>query len=207
MDVYQNTLYFGEMFPKSTKAIIMIHGRGSEAADMVNSFEGLLPLNDYYIAAPNAPGRSWYPYSFLAPQDNNEPMLSNALDLVAQLVSDLINTGFKRREIFILGFSQGAGLALEFAARNSAEFGGIFAFSGALIGEHIDEANYSGNFNGTPIFLGRSDVDSHIPLKRVKESSVVLDRMGARVIEKIYPGMAHTVNKDEINEVSKILKH
>jgi phospholipase/carboxylesterase len=207
MNILDNTLYFGELFPKSAKAIIMIHGRGSEAADMVNSFEGVLPLNNYYIAAPNAPARSWYPYSFLTPQDKNEPMLSNALTLLAELISDLINTGFKRREIYVLGFSQGACLALEFAARNAAEFGGIFALSGALIGEYVNEANYSGNFNGTPIFLGCSDVDSHIPLARVKESSVVLDRMGARVIEKIYPGMAHTVNKDEINEVSKILKH
>jgi phospholipase/carboxylesterase len=206
MNIFDNTLYFGELFPKSTKAIIMIHGRGSEAADMVNSFEGVLPLDDYYIAAPNAPGRSWYPYSFLAPQDQNEPMLSDALDLLAELISDLVDTGFKRKEIFILGFSQGACLALEFAARNAAEFGGIFALSGGLIGEHVDEANYSGNFNNTPIFLGCSDVDSHIPLTRVKESSTVLDRMGAHVIEKIYPGMAHTVNKDEIDEVSKILK-
>lgn len=206
MNVFDNTIYFGELFPKSTKAIIMIHGRGSEAADMVNSFEGALPLDDYYIAAPNAPGRSWYPYSFLAPQSENEPMLSNALTLIAQLISDLVDTGFKRKEIFILGFSQGACLALEFAARNAAEFGGIFALSGGLIGEYVNEANYSGNFNGTPVFLGCSDVDSHVPLTRVKESSVVLDRMGARVIEKIYPGMAHTVNKDEIDEVSKILK-
>jgi len=206
MNVFDNTLYFGELFPKSTKAIIMIHGRGSEAADMVNSFEGVLPLDDYYIAALNAPGRSWYPYSFLAPQSKNEPMLSNALNLIAEVISDLVDTGFKRKEIFILGFSQGACLALEFAARNAAEFGGIFALSGGLIGEHINEVSYSGNFNGTPVLLGCSDVDSHVPLTRVKESSVVLDRMGARVIEKIYPGMAHTVNKDEINEVSKILK-
>lgn len=206
MNIFGNTLYFGELFPKSTKAIIMIHGRGSEAADMVNSFEGVLPLDNYYIAAPNAPGRSWYPYSFLAPQDQNEPMLSDALNLLAELISDLVDTGFKKKEIFILGFSQGACLALEFAARNAAEFGGIIALSGGLIGDHVNEANYSGNFYGTPVFLGCSDVDSHIPLKRVKESSIVLDRMGARVIEKIYPGMAHTVNKDEIDEVSKILK-
>lgn len=206
MDIYENTLYFGELYPKTTKAIIMIHGRGSEAADMVNSFEGILPIYDYYIVAPNAPGRSWYPLSFLAPEEKNEPMLSEAIILLGELVGDLIDTGFKRKDIFILGFSQGACLALEFTARNAADFGGIFALSGGLIGDQIDETKYSGNFNGTPVFLGCSDIDSHIPLKRVQESSVVFDGLGARVIEKIYPGMAHTVNKDEIEEISRLLK-
>jgi phospholipase/carboxylesterase len=206
MDLYENTLCFGEMFPKTTKAIIMIHGRGSEAADIVNSFEGVLPVYDYYIVAPNAANRSWYPYSFLVPQEDNEPMLGVALNLLQELLSDLIDTGYQRRDIFILGFSQGACLALEFAARNGAEFGGVFALSGGLIGDHIDDGLYKGDFNGTPVFLGCSDVDSHIPLERVKESSAVFRRLGASVTEKIYPGMGHTVNKDEIDEVSKILK-
>ncbi|MFC0513075.1 alpha/beta hydrolase [Mucilaginibacter angelicae] len=206
MDLYENTLYFGEMFPKTTKAIIMIHGRGSEAADIVNSFEGVLPIYDYYIAAPNAIGGSWYPHSFLVPQEDNEPMLSVALNLLQELVNDLTDTGYQRRDIFILGFSQGACLALEFAARNASEFGGIFVLSGGLIGDHIDNELYRGDFKDTPVFLGCSDVDGHIPLQRVKESSAVCRRLGARVIEKIYPGMGHTVNRDEIDEVSIILK-
>ena len=206
MGPYENTLYFGEMFPKTTKAIIMIHGRGSEAADIVNSFEGVLPVYDYYIVAPNATNRSWYPHSFLVPQEDNEPMLGVALNLLQELLSDLIDTGYQRRDIFILGFSQGACLALEFAARNASEFGGVFALSGGLIGDYINNELYKGDFAGTPVFMGCSDIDSHIPLERVKESSAVLRRLSASVTEKIYPGMGHTVNKDEIDEMSKILK-
>lgn len=206
MGPYENTLYFGEMFPKTTKAIIMIHGRGSEAADIVNSFEGVLPVYDYYIVAPNATNRSWYPHSFLVPQEDNEPMLGVALNLLQELLSDLINMGYQRRDIFILGFSQGACLALEFAARNASEFGGVFALSGGLIGDYINNELYKGDFAGTPVFMGCSDIDSHIPLERVKESSAVLRRLSASVTEKIYPGMGHTVNKDEIDEMSKILK-
>ena len=206
MDPYENTLYFGEMFPKTTKAIMMIHGRGSEAVDIVSSFEGVLPVDDYYIVAPNAANRSWYPHSFLVPQEDNEPMLGAALNLLQELLSDLIDTGYQRRDIFILGFSQGACLALEFVARNASEFGGVFALSGGLIGNHINNELYRGNFAGSPVFLGCSDIDSHIPMERVKESSAVFKRLGASVTEKIYPGMGHTVNRDEIDEMSKILK-
>lgn len=206
MDIYERTIYFGEMYPKTTKAIIMIHGRGSEAADIVNSFEGVLPIYDYYIVAPNADNNSWYPQSFLAPQVQNEPMLSDALNLLKSLINDLTSTGYKQEDIFILGFSQGACLALEFVARNASRLGGVFALSGGLIGDTLNTANYKGNFMGTPVFLGCSDVDSHIPLQRVTESAVILREMSAHVIEKIYPGMGHTINRDEIEEISEILK-
>ncbi|MCR8556536.1 dienelactone hydrolase family protein [Mucilaginibacter sp. BJC16-A38] len=206
MNSYDRTLYFGEMFPKTIKAIMMVHGKGSEAADIVNSFEGVLPINDYYIVAPNADRHTWYPQRFLAPQEENEPMLGNAISLLNDLVNDLTATGYERENIFILGFSQGACLALEFAARNAGKFGGIFALSGGLIGDILDSTRYKGDFQGSPIFLGCSDSDSHIPPERVHESAAILKNLGANVFEKIYPGMGHTVNKNEIDEISNILK-
>lgn len=183
----------------------MIHGRGSNGADMANSFEGEIAIDNFYIAAVNAPGQSWYPKSFIAPKRQNEPMLTDSLNLISEMMDDLTETGYQTTDIYLLGFSQGACLALEFAAQHAQPFGGIFALSGGLIGDELDTTIYKGDFENTPIFLGCSDIDSHIPLSRVKESTRILTMLGAVVTEKIYPGMGHTVNKDELTQISKIL--
>jgi phospholipase/carboxylesterase len=205
MDNYDETLYYGHLFPESKRAIIMIHGRGADGADIVNSLEGQIPIEDFYVVAPNAANNTWYPYSFIAPQQQNQPELDSSLRLLKQLWDNLIDTGYKQSDIYLLGFSQGACLALEFAARNATLMGGVFALSGGLIGDKLNTANYSGNFANTPVFIGCSDTDSHIPLYRVKESAEIFITMGANVIEKIYPGIGHTINTDEISQMRSIL--
>lgn len=205
MKNYDNTVYYGPLFPESKKAMIMIHGRGGDGADIASSFEGDIPIEDFYLVAPNAPDQSWYPKSFLAPKRQNEPMLSDSLSLLEALLNDLTDTGYQTSDIYFLGFSQGACLALEFTAQHAQQYGGIFALSGGLIGDELDSSIYKGDFKNTPIFLGCSDIDSHIPLSRVKESTRILKSLGASVTEKIYTGMGHTVNEDELTEIAKIL--
>jgi phospholipase/carboxylesterase len=188
----------------ATKALIMLHGRGAGAEDIL-SLSGYFPVKDYLLAAPQATNNSWYPNSFLAVPDDNEPWLSSALGLISKLVSDMVKQGIKKEHIFILGFSQGACLTLEFAARNATRYGGIVGFTGGLIGDRIYPENYSGNFEGTPVFLGTSDPDFHVPVQRVNASSNILRKMGADLTEKIYPNMGHTVNQDEIDQVNKLI--
>jgi phospholipase/carboxylesterase len=188
----------------ATKALIMLHGRGAGAEDIL-SLSGYFHVKEYLLAAPQATNNSWYPNSFLAVPDDNEPWLSSALGLISKLVSDMVKQGIKKEHIFILGFSQGACLTLEFAARNATRYGGIVGFTGGLIGDRIYPENYSGNFEGTPVFLGTSDPDFHVPVQRVYASSNILRKMGADLTEKIYPNMGHTVNQDEIDQVNKLI--
>ena len=205
MNSLQQTPYFGKHYKESTKALIMAHGRGSNGSDIVNSMAPLLPVSEFYILSPTANNNTWYPFSFLEPRQANEPALSNSLSLLNRMLNDLIAEGFKSTDIFLLGFSQGACLILDFAAGHAQQLGGVFAFTGGLIGEVIDPRLYRGDFAGTPIFLGCSDRDRHVPVQRVNESAALLSNMGAKVIEKIYPGMGHTINQDEILIVTKLL--
>jgi len=161
---------------------------------------------DVSYVAPQAAGRTWYPYPFLAPIQQNEPYLSSALRLLGALVQQVDGEGVGADRIVLLGFSQGACLSLEFAARQAQRYAGIVALSGGLIGPPGTPRNYAGSFDGTPVFLGCSDVDPHIPLERVHESGDVFRRMGATVDERIYPRMGHTVNRDEIDAVDAMLK-
>jgi predicted esterase len=184
---------------------ILVHGRGASAADII----GLAPeigAEDVAFIVPDAPGRTWYPYSFLVPMDRNEPYLSRSLDLVGSIVRDLEAQGIDRRRIVLAGFSQGACLSLEFAARNAAGYGAVIAFSGGLIGPPGTPRDYPGTFDGTPMFIGCSDADPHIPLERVRESTSVLRRMGADVDERIYPGMGHLVSPDEIQVAAALVE-
>jgi phospholipase/carboxylesterase len=155
--------------------------------------------SDVACFAPQAPGGSWYPYSFLAPIDRNEPHLSRSLGTVGQLVQEL--SGFGLERLVLLGFSQGGCLALEFAARNAQRYGAVIGLSAGLIGPENTPREYAGSLAGTRVFLGCSDSDAHIPLGRVKESSRVLSALGGAVVERIYPGMGHTVNDDEVDQV------
>lgn len=178
-------------------AAILIHGRN---AGPRNILELATPLAHPGVAflAPGAAGNTWYPLSFLAPLDQNEPGLSSALGVVRQLVDDLEARGIPRSRIVLLGFSQGACLASEFALRHPGRFGGIVIFSGGLIGPPGATWDGPGDFAGTPAFFGCSDVDAHVPRWRVDESAAVFTRMGATTDLRIYPGMGHLVNDDEI---------
>lgn len=191
---------------KADGAIIMIHGRGATA-------ESILPLanefntENFHFVAPQASGNTWYPYSFMAPSENNEPGISSGLQAIFNIVIDLEKKGISKEKIIILGFSQGACLATEFVARHPARYGGLIAFSGGMIGkgDSLSSENYSGSLENTPYFVGCSDNDAHIPVKRVEESVQVMKKLGADVTKKIYPEMGHTIIQDEIEEAQKII--
>lgn len=197
-------LVAGAALDGASAAMIMVHGRGADAGDILGLAE-YFERPDIAYLAPEAAGHTWYPNRFLVPVEQNEPYLSSALGVLAMLVGDLENAGIAAERIFLLGFSQGACLSLEFAARNPRRYGGVFALSGGLIGASVKAENYSGSLAGTPVFLGCSDIDPHIPLARVKESSAVMAALGATVTERIYPGMGHTVTGDEVEEIKKVL--
>jgi phospholipase/carboxylesterase len=182
----------------------MLHGRGATAQSIL-PLADVLALPDLAWLAPQAPGGSWYPYSFLAPLSHNEPALSRALATVAALADGLAGQGFGPERTVILGFSQGGCLGLEYAARNAGPWGGVVGLSAGLIGPEGTPRTYGGSLSGTQVFLGCSDVDSHVPLARVEETARVLGGLGAEVTKRIYPGMGHTIVDDEIREVRELL--
>jgi phospholipase/carboxylesterase len=186
-------------------AIILVHGRGATAESMLGLADAFTAPDLAYVA-PQAPTGSWYPYSFMAPIAQNEPHLSAALGTLTHVVDDLNRQGVPPERIVLLGFSQGACLALEFAARNARRYGGVVGLSGGLIGPPNTPRAYTGSLDATPVFLGCSDVDSHIPLARVHESGDVLAKLGGDVTKKIYPGMGHTIIQDEIDQIDRILR-
>ena len=177
--------------------VVMIHGRGAGPQNIL-TLVPQLDRPDFTYLAPAAPGGTWYPNSFMAAFAQNEPALSSALAVVKGAIDQVVANGTPRDRLVLLGFSQGACLALESAARNASRYGGVIAFTGGLIGPPGTTWNYPGSFDGTPVFIGSSDVDHHVPLSRVDESAEVFARMGASVTKRIYPGMAHVVNDDEI---------
>jgi predicted esterase len=185
-------------------SIIAIHGRGASADDILNLTSELRTTDVAYLA-PEAAGHTWYPYSFLSPIDRNEPWLSSALNMLSRLVTTLGDQGVPGDRIGFLGFSQGACLALEFAARQARRYAAVVGLSGGLIGPPGTPRTYPGSFDGTPAFLGCSDVDPHIPVERVRETADVLATMTAAVDTRIYRGMGHTVTTDEISAVRAML--
>ena len=184
---------------------ILLHGRGASAQDIL-SLSAEFSARDVAYLAPQAAGNTWYPYSFLMPIEQNEPSLSSALNMMQQLLASLAQKGFPPNRVALMGFSQGACLTLEFAARHAQRYAVIAAFSGGLIGPPGASRNYSGTFDGTPVFMGCSDVDPHIPVARVHESAEVFTRMGASVDKRIYPLMDHTINEAEIDAVDALLR-
>lgn len=184
---------------------ILIHGRGASAEDILGLAEEFA-VDDVSYLAPQAAGHTWYPYSFLSPIPKNEPFLTSALGVVAGLVHWLEEQGVPADRVAVLGFSQGACLTLEFAARNPRRYGAIVGLSGGLIGPPGTPRLYPGSLDGTAVFLGCSDIDPHIPVERVRESTAVLRTMKATVDERIYRGMGHTVNSDEVAAVAALLK-
>jgi predicted esterase len=200
----QPVLFAGAATGEAKGAMILVHGRGADARDILGLAE-YFGRPDLAYVAPEAAGHAWYPNRFLVPVEQNEPYLSSALGVIAGLVADIGKAGIGPERVFLVGFSQGACLSLEFAARNPRRYGGVFALSGGLIGASVRAENYSGSLAGTPVFFGCSDVDPHIPLARVKESSAVMAALGGAVTERIYPGMGHTVTGDEVEEIRKVL--
>jgi len=194
----------GKSLDQAKKVLIMIHGRGGTAMDILSMAE-YLNVSEFALVAPQATNNTWYPQSFLVPRSANEPSLSNALNTIKDTVADLEKEGFSKEQIYFLGFSQGACLTLDYVAGNAARYGGVVAFTGGLIGEEVDHRIYHGDFDGTPIFIGSSDPDMHVPVSRVKESTTLLEAMGAQVTEIIYENMGHTISHSEIEQVNKLI--
>ncbi len=200
----QQLVYSGKPIGEASKVLIMIHGRGGSAADIL-SLAGHLDVGGFALIAPQATNNSWYPNSFLAPPASNEPWLSSALDVLKKTMDELVEAGISKDQVYFLGFSQGACLSLEFVTRNAAKFGGVVAFTGGLIGDKIYPSNYQGSFEQTPVFIGSSNPDPHVPVERVHATTNILKSMHANVIEKIYNGMGHTINQDEIAQANAIV--
>ena len=194
----------GVPLEQAKAVVILVHGRGATAA-------GILPLSDEFdldgvcYLAPQAAGHTWYPYSFLSPTELNEPGLSSGLQRIDDLIGEVTATGLSHQQIVLAGFSQGACLISEYAARHPKRYGGIIAWSGGVIGDRVDLSLYSGSLEQTPVFLGCSDVDPHIPVERVDETEEVFQTLGASVTRRIYPGMGHTINQDELKIAGKMI--
>jgi predicted esterase len=201
----QPVLTAGPAPEKADATIVLIHGRGANAESMLTLY-GELGAKKLAAIAPQAAGNTWYPYSFLAPLDENQPYLDSALNKVDSVVVDLLARGVLSDRIILLGFSQGACLTSEFVARHPRRYGAVIALTGGLIGPPGTPRNYPGSLDGTPVFLGTSDPDPHVPFERVKETETVLSRMGAKVELRRYPGMPHTINDDELDACRKLLK-
>jgi phospholipase/carboxylesterase len=195
----------GEPVSRARAALLMIHGRGASAEDIL-SLASEFDQPGFAYLAPQAAGNTWYPNRFLVPLAENEPWLSSALKFVDEVLTEIINAGIPSERVILLGFSQGACLALEFAARNARRYGGIAGLSGALIGPDDTPRDYKGSLAGTPVFLGCSDVDFHVPRERVDQTAEILKRLGGEVTERLYPNMGHTVNQDEIDFVRGMMQ-
>jgi phospholipase/carboxylesterase len=200
----QSLLSAGERLERAHAALLMVHGRGASAQDIL-SFAAELAAPGVVYLAPQAAGNSWYPNSFLAPNASNEPWLSSALATLDSVIDHIMAAGVPLERIIVLGFSQGACLTLEYVARHARRYGGIVGWSGGLIGPDDTRRDYAGSLAGTPVFLGCSDVDPHIPKARVDVTAEVVRRLGGEVTERLYAGMGHTVNQDEIDFVRAMM--
>lgn len=200
----KNIHYAGRALTEATRALILLHGRGGTAGDIL-SLAPLLHVQDFALLAPQAMQNTWYPYSFLAPPADNEPWLSSALGIVGSVVEDITMAGIATENIYFTGFSQGACLTLEFITRHAQRWGGVAAFTGGLIGDKLYPENYQGDFAGTPVFIGTSDPDPHVPVTRVQASEAVLRERHAQVTLKVYPNMGHTISRDELEQANTLI--
>lgn len=200
----KNLFEAGKPLLEAKNAMIMLHGRGASAQDIL-SLRQYLPLEDFYMVAPQATNHTWYPYSFMAPVEQNQPWLDSALELVTSVAADINNAGLSSDQIFILGFSQGACLSLEFATRHAQRWGGVIAFTGGLIGDQIHSEHYQGKFDGTPVFISNSNNDPHVPISRSEDTRRIMEEMGARVSLNIYPNRPHTILQEELELARGIL--
>lgn len=203
----QEVVTAGQPLAEADAALILIHGRGATAQSMM-PLAGALNAENLAILAPQAANYEWYPQRFTAPKAQNEPYLSSALNMLTQLVQEVEGAGIPKDRLILSGFSQGACLTSEFAAQNPARYGGLLIFSGGLIGEgpSVSAEMYRGSLDNTPVFIGCSDRDPHIPLTRVQETTQILTSLGADVTEQIYPAMGHTINEDELERARETVK-
>ncbi|MBY5958200.1 dienelactone hydrolase family protein [Membranicola marinus] len=189
----------GQSLDEAKKVLIMVHGRGANVRGILG-LAAHLNVSEYALLAPEATNNTWYPYSFMAKPEQNEPWLSSALDLLKEVVDDVTKQGISAENIYFLGFSQGACLTLEFVARHAQKWGGVVALTGGLIGNKLYKQNYSGDFAETPFFIGTGDPDPHVPLERVRESVRILEELNAQVHLEVYEGRPHTISQDEIEQ-------
>jgi len=201
----ERTATAGQSLADAAVAVVLVHGRGA-TADGILELAGELDGEGVAYLAPQAAGRTWYPNSFLAPVETNEPGRSSGLERLDDLVVAAGEAGIDPSRVVLAGFSQGACLASEYVARTPRRYGGLAALSGGLIGESLDPTAYEGDLAGTPAFLGCSDTDPHIPERRVRETADVLDGLGASVDCRLYEGMGHTINEDELAAVSALVE-
>ncbi len=201
----QPVLFSGEPLKTARAAMILVHGRGASAEDIL-ALAREFPAPAFAYLAPQAAGHEWYPYSFMAPLDSNEPGLSSALAVIASLLSQTAEAGIPAERTILLGFSQGACLLLEFAARNARRYGGVVGLSGGLIGPSGTPRDYPGSLENTPVFLGCSEKDPHIPKPRVELSAQVMQQLGGNVTMRLYPNLGHIVNRDEVRCVRDIVQ-
>ena len=203
----QPVLRGGSPISGARAALVLIHGRGASAEDIYALGEEVAEgVGGVALLAPQAAGNAWYPQRFLAPLAQNEPHLTSALGVIAKLVGELKRGGVPHERMVLIGFSQGACLSLEFASRNPRRFGGVIGLSGALIGPPHSPRHVAGGLDGTPVYLGCSDRDAHIPLSSVEESAEVLAKQGGLVTKSIFPGMGHTVNAEELAFARKLVR-
>ena len=200
----KNIVAAGQPLTSESKVLILLHGRGATAEDIL-SLSHYLNVKDFALLAPQATNNSWYPQSFLAPPAQNEPWLSSAISILNEVVEDVLSKGVTEQQIYFAGFSQGACLTLEYITRNARQYGGAVAFTGGLIGDKLYTDNYAGDFQQTPVFIGTSDPDPHVPVHRVLATEAQLKKMNANVQVKVYPNMGHTINDDEIKRANELV--
>lgn len=200
----KNFIYDGTPPQEAKKAVIMLHGRGGFAEDILNLTDHF-KIDGAAFIAPQAYNNSWYPLSFMAPEEQNQPWLNSALELLKSLELDLNNQGISSENIYFFGFSQGACLALEYTTRNAKKYGGIIAIIGGLIGDHINTGNYITNFQQTRIFLGTSDPDSHVPVERVVQTADILKHKNAEVELRIHKNAGHVILPEELGVANEFI--
>jgi len=190
----------GAPLPEAAAAVVFVHGRGATARSIIAMGEEFDRTDAAYLA-PQAADNTWYPNSFLAPVERNEPGRSSGLAAVGSAIDHATDAGIDTEQVLVLGFSQGACLASEFVAHNPTRYGGLVALSGGLIGRYLDPEEYEGDLDGTPAFFGCSDSDPHIPEERVVETADIFEDLNAAVTTRLYPNMGHGVNQDELDHV------
>ncbi len=205
LHLFENTIFYGASLNEAKSAIIMTHGRGDDSSKMQDLVKSLNIADDTAIIYPIATNNTWYPKGFMEDWSENQPWLDSALKNLGTIIKHLNDKGISNDQIFLLGFSQGACLTLEYATRNAQKYAGVAILSGGLIGPHIEKSHYGGDFEGTEIFIGCSNIDHHIPEKRLHESEAAVKPMGAKVHKRVYPGMDHIICEDEILKVKSMI--
>lgn len=200
----QNVITGGKALSEAGKAMILVHGRGATAQSILD-LANYLPVQDFALFAPQAINNSWYPYSFMAPEEQNQPALDSALEVLDEVVQSLLSQGIKSEDLYIGGFSQGACLTSEYATRNARKYGGLLLFTGGLIGQQLVTERYKGDFAGTPVLLTTGNPDPHVPVSRVDETAEIMEKLGAIVTKKIYSGRPHTILQEELDLAGSIL--